>query len=53
MDDYLDLPRVIEPSEPEVITYDYASKPYRFIRLYQTSYDPNIGQNKEQQRDED
>lgn len=53
MNDYLDLPKVIVPPEPEVIIYDYASKPYRFTRLYQTSYDPNIGQNKEQQRDED
>jgi len=49
MDDnqFLDLPIIAEPPEPEVYKYESTSRPYRFTRIYQTSYAVDNRENKE------
>lgn len=44
---YIDLPETVDQDTPETYKYNSALKPQRIIRLYQTSYDPNISKNKE------
>lgn len=42
--DYLDLPPVECPQEPDSYAYNVESKPSRYIRIYKTSKDNDYGQ---------
>ena len=53
MEDYLELPAIVEQQNPDTYQYDNNSKPYRFTRLYLNNYDANIGKDKEPTGEED
>ena len=53
MEDYLELPAIVEQQNPDTYQYDNNSKPYRFTRLYLNNYDATIGKDKEPTGEED